>query len=59
MKSNMKRLAMLFVAAATLFAIACSKNDDKDNSSTNNSQEAEFEMARLDLTYRWQASWMK
>ena len=48
----MKRLAMLFVAAATLFAVACSKNDDNDNSSTNNSQEAEFEMARLDLTYK-------
>ena len=52
MNKTMKRLAMMFFAAATLFTVACTKDNDKNNSNSGSSGEETFEMARLDLTYK-------
>ena len=52
MNKNIKRLAMLFVAAATLFSVACSKDEDKNSSGSGSGGEETFELARLDLTYK-------
>ena len=49
MKKNIKRLALLFVAAATMFAVACSKEDNQTN--TSNNSESTFTMAKADVTY--------
>lgn len=53
MNKNIKKLALLFVAAATMFSVSCSKDDNKNNSgSGSGSQEENFELARLDVTYK-------
>lgn len=52
MSKNIKRLALLFVAAATMFSVACSKDEDKNTSGGGGGEEETFELARLDLTYK-------
>ena len=52
MKKNIKRFALMFVAAATMLTVACSKDEDKNTSGGGGDQEETFEMARLDVTYK-------
>lgn len=51
MYKNFKRMATLFIAAATMFAVSCTKEENNTNNG-NQGTDATFTAAKADITYK-------